>query len=366
MKIPYVGLKRQQENIKDEIIEAISKVLDHSFFILGDEVIQFEEKMGKYCQVNHTIGLNSGTDALFLALKCLGIGKGDEVITVPNSFLASTSSIVVSEAKPVFVDVKEDMNINPDLIESAITENTKAILPVHLTGKPVDMKNILKIAKDHDIFVIEDAAQAIGAEINGKRVGSFGDVNCFSLHPLKNLNACGDAGAITTNDEKIYNQLLQLRNIGLKNRDEADIWGYNSRLDTIQAAILNVKFKYLDSWIKKRRENAKFYSNQLKDIVKVPSENPGEKSVYHTYIIQTDKRDKLKKYLAENGIDSKIHYPIPIHLQKAAAQLNYKKGDFPITEKLTETILTLPIYENLTDIELNYIVEKIKYFFNKN
>ena len=363
MNIPYVGLKKQHENLKGEIFDAISKVLDHSIFILGNEIKEFEEKFEKYCKVKYAVGVNSGTDALFFALKSISIKKGDEVITVPNSFLASTSSIIAANAKPVLVDVKEDMNINPDLIEPAITKNTKAILPVHLTGKPAEMNKIIKIAEDHNLLVIEDAAQAIGAEYNHKKVGSFGVVNCFSLHPLKNLNACGDGGVITTNNEGIYNWLLQMRNIGLKNRDEADIWGYNSRLDTIQAAILNVKFKYLDKWIDQRRENAKFYNEHLSEFVKIPIEKSGEKCVYHTYIIQTRKRDALKQHLEKNGIETKIHYPIPIHLQKAARNLGYKKGDFPITEKLANEILTLPIYPELKKEELIYIVEKIKEFF---
>jgi dTDP-4-amino-4,6-dideoxygalactose transaminase len=365
MKIPYVGLRKQHESLKNEILNAISKVLDHSIFIFGEEVKVFEDKFEKYCNVKHAIGVNSGTDALFFALKTIGIKEGDEVITVPNSFLASTSSIIEANAKPVLVDVKEDLNINPDLIESAITKNTKAIIPVHLTGKPADMSRIIKIAEDHELYIIEDAAQAIGAEYNDKKVGSFGIVNCFSLHPLKNLNACGDGGALTTNNEDIYNKLLQMRNIGLKNRDEADIWGYNSRLDTIQAAILNVKFKYLDKWIDKRRENAKYYNEHLNEFVNVPIENSKEKCVYHTYIIQSEERDALKQFLEKNGIETKIHYPIPIHLQKAARNLGYQKGDFPMTEKLTNEILTLPIYPELTKEELAYIVQKIKEFFKK-
>jgi len=366
MKIPYIGLMQQHENLKGEIISAISSVLDHSMFILGHEVEEFEKKFAQYCGVKYAVGVNSGTDALFLALKSLGIEKDDEVITVPNSFLATASTIIAANAKPIFVDVREDMNINPDLIKSTITKNTRAILPVHLTGRPAEMDKIMEIANKFGLCVVEDAAQAIGAEYKGKKVGSFGDVNCFSLHPLKNLNACGDGGVITTNNGRIYNKLLQLRNIGLKNRDEADIWGYNSRLDTIQAAVLNVKFRYIDEWIEKRRKNAEFYNKELKAFVRVPEEKPLEKCVYHTYIIRTERRDELKSYLGKNGIEAKIHYSIPIHLQRCANNLGYRIGDFPVTEKQANMILSLPIYPELTKKELDYVVQIITEFFGRN
>ncbi len=363
MNIKYINLQKEHHKMKEELLASIEKVLDHSQFILGHEVKTFEEKFSQYCGVNYAIGVNSGTDALFLAMKSLGVGKGDEVITVPNSFIASTSSIIATGAKPVFVDVAEDMNIDVDLIENTITDNTKAILPVHLTGRPSEMTRILEIAEDKDLFVIEDCAQAVGAEYKNQKVGSFGNVNCFSLHPLKTLNACGDGGVITTSDEEIYKQLLALRNIGLKDRDHADIWGYNSRLDTMQAAILNVKFKYFDDWTEKRRLNAKHYIDDLRNIVKVPEDNDYMKSVYHTFIIQTERRDELQRYLLENEIDTKVHYPIPIHLQVAAKALGYKKGDLPVCERQTETILSLPIYPDLTNEQMNYIISIIKSFF---
>lgn len=366
MKVPFIGLKQQHAAIKNEILEVVGKVLDDSYFILGNDVKEFEEKFSKYCGVKYTIGINSGTDALILAMKSLDIGKGNEVITAPNSFLATASSIVAVGAKPIFADVKEDMNIDPEKIESAITKNTKAIIPVHLTGRPADMKPILEIAEQHDLYVIEDAAQAVGAEYHGKKVGSFGHANCFSLHPLKILNACGDGGAVTTDDEEIYTQLTQLRNIGLKNRDESDIWGYNSRLDTLQAAILNVKMKYLDEWIEKRRDNAKYYNKELKDYVKVPEEKPFEKCVYQTYTLQANKRDGLQQFLADNGIDTKIHYPIPIHLQNVAEKLGYKKGSMPITEKLANSILALPSHQDLPADDRSYVAEKLKEFYEKN
>ena len=366
MKVPYINLKAQHKKLKREIIRAVSKTLDSADFILGQEVSLFEQRVAGYCGTKHAVGVNSGTDALFLAMKSLGIKEGDEVITVPNSFLSTTSSIVTAGAKPVFVDVREDMNIDPALIPEKITRKTKAILPVHLTGKPADMKPILEIAKKHNLKVIEDAAQSIGAEYRKKRVGSFGITGCFSGHPLKTLNACGDSGFITTDDENIYNKLLQLRNIGLKNRNEAPQWGYNSRLDTIQAAILNIKFRYLDRWIDGRRRIAKYYIKNLSgmdtNFVLLPEENTNERCVYHTFIIRAQKRNKLQSYLAENGIETKIHYPIPLHLQEAAKPLGYRKGDFPVTELLAEEILSLPVYPELTKGHLDYILDKIKGF----
>lgn len=364
-KIPYIDLKSQHLQLKDEIEKAVLKVLTHSNFILGEEVEEFEEKFARYCGLKYAISVNSGTDALFLAMKSLGIGEKDEVITVPNSFLSTTSSIVATGARPVFVDVRDDLNINPELIEGKISDRTKAILPVHLTGKPADMLPIMQIAQKYNLYVIEDAAQAVGAEYRGKKVGSFGLVNCFSLHPLKTLNACGDGGVITTDEETVYRRLLQLRNIGLKNRNEADIWGYNSRLDTIQAAILNVKLKYLDIWIAERRRIAKYYIRHLNQYVKVPYEEDYEKSVYHTFVIQSEDRHELQRYLLENGIETKIHYPIPIHLQEAAKDLDYKKGDFPVTEMQVSKILSLPVYQELTTDKVKYISSIVEKFYNK-
>ena len=361
--VPYVGIKEQVRSIYNEVEKPISDVLLHGMYVLGNEVREFEQMFADYCQVKYAVGLNSGTDALILAMKALGIGKGDEVITVPNSFLATASSIVLAGAKPVFVDVRDDYNMDPELIEPAITERTKAILPVHLTGRPADMTPIIEIAQKHNLYVIEDCAQAIGAEYNGKRVGGFGDIGCFSLHPLKNLNALGDGGVITTDQEETYEYLLKARNHGLRTRDECGFWSYNSRLDTIQAAALKVKMKYLDEWTEKRRANAAFYREHLKDVVKVPIEKEYEKSVYHTFVVCAERRDELKEFLSSKGIDTKIHYPIPIHLQKAAEHLEYKKGDFPEAEKQTGEILSLPVYPELTDEQLYLVVSEINRFY---
>ncbi|MFH2069936.1 MAG: DegT/DnrJ/EryC1/StrS family aminotransferase [Elusimicrobiota bacterium] len=366
MKIPYINLKAQHKKLKREILAAVSKTLERADFILGKEVSLFEQRAAHYCDTKYAVGVNSGTDALFLAMKSLGLKDDDEVITVPNSFLSTTSSIITAGLKPVFVDVREDMNIDPDLISEKITRKTKAILLVHLTGKTADMHPIMETAKKYNLYIIEDAAQSLGAEYRGKRVGSFGTFGCFSLHPLKTLNACGDGGFITTGDKKLYQKLIRLRNIGLKNRNESPQWGYNSRLDTMQAAILNVKFKYLDRWIEGRRKVAKYYIKNLSDMngfVKTPEENSHEKCVYHTFIIRAEKRGRLQTYLAKNGIETKIHYPLPIHMQRAAKPLGYKKGAFPVTERLAGEILSLPVYPELTEKQLDYIVDKIRKFY---
>lgn len=364
-QIPYINLQAQHAPLKKDILEAVERVLDHGNFILGEEVGQFEEKIAAYCGTKYAVGVNSGTDCLILALRAYGIGPGDEVITVPNSFLASVLAIQSVGAKPVFVDVREDLNIDPSLIEAKITNRTKAILPVHLTGKPAEMKPILELARSKNLKIIEDAAQAIGAEVHGQKVGSLGDVGCFSLHPLKTLNACGDAGILTTNDEDIVRSLKQLRNIGLKNRDESEMWGMNSRLDTIQAAILNLKMDFLEEWTESRRTNAQYLREGLSGIVQMPVEETGTRHVYHTFVIQTDLRDSLQAYLSDNGIGSRVHYPIPIHLQVCAKNLGYKVGDFPICEKTCTRILSLPVYQGLTREDLDYVVVAIRRFSDK-
>jgi len=363
IKVPYIDLKSQHALLKREIMVAIEMIFDRCDFILGEEVEKFENSIAAYCGTSYALGVNSGTDALFLCLKAYGIGTGDEVITAPNSFLASATVISATGAKPVFVDIREDLNINPELLEVAITKRTKAIIPVHLTGKPADMAPIMKIAAKHGLKVIEDSAQAIAAEYNGNKTGALGDAGCFSLHPLKTLNACGDGGIITTDDKTLYDTIKQLRNIGLKNRDESDIWGYNSRLDTIQAAILNVKLKYLDEWTADRRSNADYYCSKLANIVKVPQQEAHEKQAYHTFVIQVDNREQLVTFMTEHGIETKIHYPIPIHLQKAAAKLGYKKGDFPVCEKAADRILSLPIYQGLGVEKQRLVADAIISFY---
>ncbi|NQT72544.1 MAG: DegT/DnrJ/EryC1/StrS family aminotransferase [Chloroflexi bacterium] len=366
MKIPYTNIAAQHVRIKNEILSAVGNVLDHGKFILGNEVEEFECRFADLCKVSYAIGVNSGTDALILALRSLGIGPGDEVITVPNSFVASTSCVALVGARPVFVDVRDDYNIDPSMIEQAITSRTRAILPVHLTGRPANMTSIMEIAKAHDLDVIEDCAQAVCAEYERERVGSFGTIGCFSLHPLKTLNACGDGGVLTTNDPRLYERLRKLRNVGLHNRDECHFWGYNSRLDTMQSAILLIKLHYVEEWTEIRRAYADYYRRRLNGLpqVQVPNEKSNERCVYHTYVIQADRRDELKDYLGEHGIDTKIHYPIPIHLQQAAKYLEYTEGQFPVTERLASKILSLPIYPELRIDELEYIATTVCSFYD--
>lgn len=365
MNIPYVNLAKQNMLLKKEILAAVARVLESGQFILGKEVKDFEKAFAGACGTKYALGVGTGTDALVLALRVLNIGAGDEVITVANSFVSTASSIALVGAKPVFVDVNEDYNINPLLMEGAINSRTKAILPVHLTGRPADMDSILEIAKKHKLAVIEDCAQAVGAKYKNKRVGSFGQIGCFSLHPLKNLNACGDGGMITTNDEKLYKKIQILRNNGFSSRNDCDVWSPNSRLDTIQAALLLVKLNYLKEWTAKRRQNAKIYQENLSNLaqVKIPLERPYEKSVYHTFVVQVERREELIKFLENKGIGTKIHYPIPIHLQPAAKDLGYKNGSLPVTESQAKKILSLPIYPELTQKELSYIVNCIRDFY---
>jgi len=367
MKVPYVNIAGQHASIKKELLASVSDVIDRGDFILGRKVELFEERFAELCDVRFSVGVNSGTDALILALRALDIGQGDEVITVPNSFVASTSCIMLAGAKPVFVDVSEDYNIDPDLIEQAITPRTRAILPVHLTGQPADIDPIIEIAQAHGLHIIEDCAQAVCAEYKGRKVGSFGTVGCFSLHPLKTLNACGDGGVITTNDETLYETFKVMRNIGLRTRDDCVIWSGNSRLDTIQAAILLTKLNYLEGWTNKRRANAKFYQENLGHIaeIKVPLENKENYSVYHTFVIQAENRDILQAYLGECGIGTAVHYPVPIHLHTAAANLGYKEGDFPITERQSQCILSLPVYPELEEEDLKSVVTAITNFYQR-
>ena len=364
--IPYVDLISQHSSIKELILTAVEEVLDHGQFVNGEETTAFEKAFAQLCEVQFAVGVNSGTDGLILALHALGVGFGDEVITSPNSFVASSSCISWVGARPVFVDVKEDYNMDPTQIEDKITPRTKVILPIHLTGRPAEMKMILEIAERHNLYVIEDCSQAVSAEYYSKCVGSFGTIGVFSLHPLKTLNACGDSGIITTDDVDIYEELLLLRNHGLRSRGDCVTWGLNSRLDSVQAAILLIKMDYLDLWTNKRISNAKYYQKELSEVdaIKLPKDKPYEKAVYHTFIIEMDNRDALRSYLLEHGIETSVHYPVPIHLQAAAKDLGYKRGDFPVTEKQSERILSLPVHQNLQDDDLDHVVKTIKAFYN--
>ena len=362
-RIFYVNLQKQWLEEREDLLPIIDKVLESAQFVGGDELDKFEESIAKLCGTKYACGLNSGTDALMLALTLSGIRKGDEVITPPNSFIASTAAIVHIGAKPVFVDVLPDQNIDPSKIEAAITEKTKAIMPVHLTGRMCDMDPIMDIAKKYGLKVIEDAAQSVGSKYKGRLSGSIGDVGCFSTHPLKNLNACGDGGFLTTNDEVIYNKSRSYRNHGMTNRNIVDHFGSVTRMDNLQAAILNFRLDKLEEVTQKRRDNAKAYFDGItnQDLY-IPEEKDSEYNVYHTFVIQTKYRDELKQFLSKNEIDSAIHYPVPIHLQPAAKKLGYKIGDFPVTEKQAKEILTLPINQYLLDNELDRIITGINNF----
>ena len=364
VKIPYVNIGGQHAAIKSELLEAVGRVIDSGQFVLGEEVSEFERRFAQICGVRFAAAVNSGTDALILALRALGIGSCDEVITVPNSFVASTTCIALVGAKPVFVDVREDCNMDPAKLEDAITSRTKAILVVHLTGRPADMDPIIKVAKARKLHVVEDCAQAVLAEYKGKRVGSFGVIGCFSLHPLKTLNACGDGGVLTTNDGALYERLKVLRNVGLRSRDECVVWSSHSRLDSVQAAILLVKMSHVNVWTEKRCANAAFYQRSLADVrgLQVPTDQPFEKAVYHTFVVQADRRDELKEYLTSQGVETAIHYPVPIHLQEVAVGLGYGPGSFPVTERQARRILSLPVYPELTQTDLDYIADAVREF----
>lgn len=340
-------------------MDAVEQALCRGDYVFGQEVGVFERRFAQLCGVRHALGVANGTDTLMLALRALGIGPGDEVITAPNSFVATAACIALVGARPVFVDVREDMNMDPGLIELTITSRTRALLPVHLAGKCADMRPILEIARCRGLYVIEDAAQAVGATYMGQKAGSFGVFGCFSLHPLKNLNAAGDAGVITTNDNALAEKIRLLRNHGLRNRDEVSFWGFNSRLDTIQAAILNCRLNRLEEIMEKRRRLAARYRARLADWVVCPSESAGESHVYHLFVIQCDRRDALQKFLWQRGIDAKIHYPIPIHLQDCSSALGYERGDFPVCESQAERILSLPVHQCLTDSQVDYVCDSI-------
>ncbi|MBD2148111.1 DegT/DnrJ/EryC1/StrS family aminotransferase [Sphaerospermopsis sp. FACHB-1194] len=355
--IPFVDLKTQYANIKDEINQAISKVLETSQFILGEEVQAFETEFAAYCGADYGIGVNSGTSALHLALSALGIGAGDEVITVPFTFVATVAAICYTGAKPVFVDIDPiSYTIDVNQIESAITERTKAILPVHLYGQPADMDSILAIAKKYNLKVIEDAAQAHGAEYKGKRVGSLGDLGCFSFYPGKNLGAYGEAGIVTTNNPEYAHTIKMLRDWGQEKRYYHDLHAYNYRMEGIQGAILRVKLRHLETWTQARRSHAQVYNELLANSgLKTPVEMPYSRHVYHIYAVRSPDRDILQKQLMDKGVQTGIHYPIPVHLQKGYADLGYKLGDFPYSESAANEELSLPMYAELSDSSLNYI-----------
>jgi dTDP-4-amino-4,6-dideoxygalactose transaminase len=362
VKVPFVNLGLQYKNLRTEILAKFDDISSRGAYILNEDVTAFEQSFADYCGVKHAVSVGNGSDALVLCLHALGVGPGDEVITAPNSFIASAWVIARVGATPVFADIREDYNIDPERIREAVTPRTKAILPVHLTGRPAAMREIREIAKEFNLFVVEDAAQAIGAKYYGQSTGSLGDAGCFSLHPLKNLHVHGDGGMITTNSEDLFNQLVLLRNHGLKNRDECVAWGFNSRLDGIQAAIGNIKMKHLGEWTHRFRKIAERYTNAFRGLLHVPSDLPHEESVYHRYVVRSNRRDALQQFLATQGVETKVNYPIPIHLQEVCQGTGYRQGDFPIAERFAGEILSLPIYAELEDAQVDWVIDAVRRF----
>jgi len=364
-EIPLVDLKAGFTPIKEEIISTIEDVLDGMNLYLGPNLHALEEEFSSYCGVRYAIGVNSGTEALHLALRSCGIGNGDEVITSPNTFFATAEAIIHSGARPVFVDIDPaTYTIDTSMIERRINEKTKAIIPVHMYGQSADMKPIMELARRYGLKVIEDACQAHGAEYHGKRCGSIGDAGCFSFYFTKNLGAYGEGGMVVTNDEDMAEMVRLYRNHGHKSKYEHVVVGYNGRLDELQAAILRIKLKYLDTYNKKRRQKASLYNSLLKDAPVIPPiESPDRVHVYHLFVIRSKERDSLQEYLKKRGIGTGIHYKNPVHLQEAFINLGYKRGDFPETENACEEILSLPIYPELGDDDIEYIVDAIKGFY---
>ena len=367
MRVKYSYLDEQFKDYQN-IFKNIAEVVKTGDFTLGKAVREFEEKFSNLLGARYGVGVNSGTDALFLSLKVIGVGLGDEVITTPNTFIATVGAIVASGARPVFVDVTDEYVLNPDLIGKAITSRTKAIMPVHYAGVPADLDQIMAIADKHGVPVIEDACQAISASLNGKCAGTFGIAGGFSLHPLKNLNVWGDSGIIITNSEAIRDRLVLLRNHGLRNRDEVDLFGYNSRLDSVQAVVGNHLIKDIN-WITETRIKwaQEFDSalRELSDWITVSKRRPNKRYVHHLYMIKAKDRDKLLNFLNQNGIEAKVHYPIPLHLQRCSSSLGYQEGDFPVTEAQAKSIITLPVHQHLKEEQVHYMIDKIKEFYKK-
>lgn len=365
MKVPFLDLKAQYESIRSEIASVLQAVLDSTAFAGGPFVSKFEKEFAAYCGTEQAVAVGNGTDALWTAMLGLGIGRDDEVITASNTFIATAEAISFCNAKPVFVDIDEKTyTINPALIEAAITSKTKAIVPVHLYGQPADMDPIIKIAKKYNLFVIEDACQAHGAEYKGRIAGSIGDVGCFSFYPGKNLGAYGEAGAVTTNNSALADKIRAFRDHGQTQKYYHSMVGWNARMDGFQGAVLSVKLKYLSKWNEARIKNAALYDKLLSglDSVIIPAKADYAKHVYHIYAARMKKRDEVIKSLSQKDISCGIHYPIPLHLQEAYKTLGYKKGDFPVAEKCAEEIVSLPMFAELRHEQIETVAKEIKNF----
>ena len=363
--IPYLDLRAQLKPLRAELDAAIARTLDNCSFCLGPDVAQFEKDFAKFCGAEHCAGFNSGTSALHVAMLLLGVGPGDEVITTPTTFVATSWAISYVGAKPVYVDIDDaTFNLDPALIERAITPRTKAIMPVHLYGHPFDVDPILKICRKHKLPLVEDAAQAHGAKYKGKIIGTFGEMSCFSFYPGKNLGACGEGGALVTNSATFDKRARALREHGSTVRYYHDEVGYNYRMEGIQGAVLGVKLKHLDTWTKNRRAIAHAYLEVLAGTpLQLPREAAWAESAWHLFVIRHPRRDELKKHLDANGVGCALHYPLPLHLQKCYAHLGHKAGAFPVAEKAARECMSLPIYPELTDAQIQRVAAVIKGFF---
>ena len=362
--IPLVDLATQSQNIRDEVLQRMASVIDAGRYILGEEVEHFEKEFARYCQVNHCVGVANGTDAIHLALRALDIGEGDEVITVGNSYIATAFAIAYTNATPVFVDIDPvDFNIDVNQIEDAITPRTRAIIPVHLFGQPARMIEICEIARKYNLKVIEDCAQSHGAEIDGQRCGSFGDIGCFSFYPGKNLGAFGDAGGVITNDPVLAEKLTLLRNYGQRVKNRHDLLGFNCRLDTLQACVLLTKMKYIEHWTEQRREVSRWYGEELADTsLELPQEQKGYRHVYHLYVVRHPRRDAILSHLAKNNIYGGIHYPNPLFKAQPFQGATTIPRDLPICSKYANEILSLPMYPEMTRDQVRRIAECVRQF----
>jgi len=365
--VPYLDLRAQLKPLRAEIDAAIARTLDNCSFCLGPDVAQFEKDFAAFCGAQHALGFNSGTSALHVAMLLLGVGPGDEVITTPYTFIATSWAISYCGAKPVYVDIDgATFNLDPKLIEKAITPRTKAVLPVHLYGQPFDVDAVATVCKKHNLPFVEDAAQAHGAKYKGKSIGTFGAVSCFSFYPAKNLGACGEGGALVTNDAKLAARAKSLREHGSTVRYHHDEVGYNYRLEGIQGAVLGVKLKHLAHWTRERQRVAARYAELLKDTpLQLPTVTAGNESAWHLYTVRSSRRDELKKHLDANGIGNAVHYPMPLHLQKVYASLGYQPGDFPVAEKASREVLSLPMFPELTDAQIQRVADVVKEFFRR-
>jgi dTDP-4-amino-4,6-dideoxygalactose transaminase len=366
MKIPIIDLKRQYKALEKPVNAKFSELLESQSFVLGREVEEIERRISRYCGTRYAIGVNSGTDALILGLRALGVGEGNEVITTPFTFVATAEAIAHAGARPVFVDIDpKTHNIDPALIEAKITQRTKAILPVHLYGLSADMDPILEIAKRRGLKVLEDCAQAIGSEYKGRKAGSAGDLGAMSFYPGKNLGGFGDGGMVVTNDKEIYEKVKLLRNHGTDARYRHKIVGHNSRLDNLQAAVLNIKLPYLDGWLNDRIKNAEFFDRELKNLpLATPFTPPDYKHSFHLYVLRAEESPRIIDYLGKKGIESRTYYPVPLHLQECFRYLGYKAGDLPQSEKLSQDSFAIPVYPELTREEKEYISGTVKNFFD--